>query len=266
VRVKLARPDELRRADALLVAVKSYDMEAALESLRHVEVGCVLSVANGVFKNELLARFFGREKTLGAATGLAGGLLPDGAVRFTVNAGLLIGELPRGRSERVQRLAGVLDGAGVRAEESAEIETDEWSKYVVFVGLMPVAVLSRLETYRLLQDPALAEVVLMLQREMARLAAALRVPLRDGWLRPKTVTSVPLERAIALLREEGDLLEARGATAHKVSALQDLERGRPLEVEEILGYAVRQAREMAVAVPALQTCYLLLTGINRHLR
>jgi ketopantoate reductase len=65
-------PMALRGADVLIVAVKTYDMAAALAPLRHLEVATVLSIQNGVLKNEQLAETFGPEKTVGAATLLSG--------------------------------------------------------------------------------------------------------------------------------------------------------------------------------------------------
>jgi ketopantoate reductase len=50
------------------VAVKTYDMVAALASLRHLQVATVLSIQNGVLKNTQLADTFGAKKTVGAAT------------------------------------------------------------------------------------------------------------------------------------------------------------------------------------------------------
>ncbi len=261
------QPEAVEEADVLIVAVKTYDTEPALQRIRHLAVGSVLSVQNGVFKNEQLARHFGWEKTLGATAAFAGEVLPDGVVRLTVNEGLSLGELPAGTSARVHALAAVLDRAGIPGKASPQIQTDEWSKYVVFVGLMAVAALTRLETVKLLTDPALASVGVMLQREMAQLAARLGIPLGDyGWMRAKTVTSLPFEEAVADLQHSGESLETRGATAHKVSTLQDLERGRRLEVEEILGYAVRKGTELGMPLPTVDACYRLLTGINRSLR
>ncbi|HEY5865720.1 MAG TPA: 2-dehydropantoate 2-reductase N-terminal domain-containing protein, partial [Candidatus Tectomicrobia bacterium] len=52
-------PGELQGADVLIVAVKTYDMAAALTSLRHLDVATVLSIQNGVLKNEQLADVFG---------------------------------------------------------------------------------------------------------------------------------------------------------------------------------------------------------------
>src|SRR5262245_10568194 len=49
-----SRPQELLQADALLVTVKTYDMETALASVAHLKVGSVLSVQNGLIKDEQL--------------------------------------------------------------------------------------------------------------------------------------------------------------------------------------------------------------------
>jgi ketopantoate reductase len=60
-------------------------------------------------------------------------------------------------------------------------------------------------------------------------------------------------------------MEVQGRT-QKVSALQDLERGRRLEVQEILGYAVRKSLELGILLPTIDTCYRLIAGINRSLQ
>ena len=48
-----------------------------------------------------------------------------------------------------------------------------------------------------------------------------------------------------------------------MSTLQDLERGKPLEVEETLGYALAAGREMGLAMPTLETVYQLIRGMSR---
>ena len=73
-----------------------------------------------------------------------------------------------------------------------------------------------------------------------------------------------LPEAIEHVQRFGALLAERAPT-HKVSTLQDLERGRRLEVEETLGYAVQKGTELGVPLPSLETCYRLLSGINRHI-
>jgi 2-dehydropantoate 2-reductase len=259
-------PNEVQEADVLLVAVKTDDMEPALMSVRHFDIGSVLSVQNGVLKNEQLARFFGWEKTLGAAAVLSGEVMPAGDVGFTFHEGLYVGELPEGTSERVQAFAATLARAGINVEVSPQIQAVEWSKYVVFLSMMAPAVLTRLETHKILKDPDLAHLMVMLARETGQLSAKLGIPLEDrGSIRAKTLSSVPVEDAVAGLLHIGEMMEDRGAAAHKVSTLQDLERGRRLEVREILGYAVKKGTELDLRLPTVETCYRILTGVDRYL-
>ena len=53
---------------------------------------------------------------------------------------------------------------------------------------------------------------------------------------------------------------------HIDSSTKDLSEGKRLEVEEILGCAVRQATELGAPVPTLNTCYNLVAGINCYLQ
>ena len=143
---------ELSKADALIVAVKTYDVEAAIANLAHLELNSVLSVQNGVLGDAQLSHVFGVANTLGASASFTGEVLPDGRARFTVNAGFYIGEVPEGTSERARSLAATLESSGIHTEGVSNIRTVQWSKFVAWVGLAP-AVLTRLETYKILSDP-----------------------------------------------------------------------------------------------------------------
>jgi 2-dehydropantoate 2-reductase len=257
-------PARLSHADVCIVTVKTYDMTSALASMRHLAVSSVLSVQNGVVKNEQLATVFGREKVLGATAILSGEVLPAGPVRLTVNQGIAIGELPQGTSERVTRLVGALERAGIRAEATAQIQTAEWTKFVGWVGWTALAVLTRLESYKFLSDAATAVIGVRLMRETAALATQMGVPLEDN---PplnlvKTIAAVSEQQAVEILQETGAMMGSRAPT-QRMSSLQDLERGRRLEVEETLGYVVTKAGEQGVPVPTVETCYRLISGLNR---
>src|SRR5215510_7240056 len=94
-------PSQVHEADVLIVTFKTYDMAAALQSIKHLQVESVLSLQNGVLKDEQLAQTFGWEKVLGALAFVSAEVLPTGTVRFTVNQGFYLGELPEGTSARV---------------------------------------------------------------------------------------------------------------------------------------------------------------------
>lgn len=259
-----AHPREVREADCLIVTVKTYDTEAALESVAHLRVGCVLSVQNGVVKDEQIAARFGWARTVGAAAFVSAEATAAGPVRFTVNQWLRVGELPAGTSERVEALAASLTRAGIRAEVSLQIRSVEWTKYVGVMSWMALAALTRLPTYTMFQDPDLARVAALVTGETAQVAAKLKIPLEDyEGFRIHSLSRASLEEATADFQQVGAMMQTQGATAHKVSILQDLERGRRLEVEETLGYAVRKGAELGLHLPTLETCYRLIKGIDR---
>jgi 2-dehydropantoate 2-reductase len=262
----LTNPQQVQEADVLIVTVKTYDTESALASVSHLQVGSVTSIQNGVVKDDLLAHAFGQEKVLGAMAAFSAEVLPTGTVRFTVNDGFYIGELPAGVSERVQTFVDTLNQAGIAANATPAIQSLEWSKYAAFVCLMAPAVLTRLETYKFLQNAHTAAITASLLYEMVAIASALHIELEDtSFIAVKRLSQLSFDDAVAQIRQRGEQFASQ-APAHKVSTLQDLEQGKKrLEVEETLGYAVQQGAKLGVPTPTITTCYRLIAGINRAL-
>src|SRR5262245_58793534 len=165
-------PSQLHDADVLMVTVKTYDMESALQSIKHLQVESVLSLQNGVLKDEQLAQTFGWDKVLGAMAMFGGEVLPTGTVRFTGTQGFYLGELPEGTSARVQTLGDLLNRVGIVAHVTPSIQVFEWSKYVAWVCSMATAVLTRLEYHKMLQDAQTASIVAAILHEMTQIATA----------------------------------------------------------------------------------------------
>src|SRR6266581_640118 len=172
-------PSQLHDADVLIVTVKTYDMASALASVKHLDVGSVLSIQNGVLKNEQLAQTYGWAKVLGAMAFIGAEVLPTGTVRFTANQGLYLGELPAGTSARVQTLGDTCNRVGIVAHVTPSIQVFEWSKYVAWVCGMAPAVLTRLETYKLLQEAHTASMLAAILHEMTQLATTRGMTLVD---------------------------------------------------------------------------------------
>jgi len=259
-------PQQVQEADVLMVTVKTYDMVAALASIKHLDVGSVLSIQNGVLKNEQLAQTFGWEKVLGAMAFTGAEVLPAGTVRFTLNQGLYLGEVPTGTSARVQTLAATLEHGGILVQVTPSIQSLEWSKYVSWVCSMAPAVLTRLETYKLLQDAPIASIVAAILQEMTQIATARAIVLEDITFFPtKTLSELSVDDMVTHLRHIGDRW-ASLMPHNKISALQDVERGKRLEVEETLGYAVQQGAALGLPMPTMEVCYKLIAGINHYLQ
>ena len=262
----LREPRALRSAGTLIVATKTPGTAAALEPLRGARFDLALSIQNGPLKNELLSAAFGAERVLGALADTSGELLPGGEVLFTRNVSIYVGELAGGDSARAQRLAQLLDSSGVRAAATAEIQTLEWSKFCGWVGLMSLAVATRAPTWKYLSDPDSALLVARLVREMGTLARALGVALSDRAVLPAASLCERSENeAVAMIMKLGEEYR-RTAPTHRMSALQDVEAGRPLEVHETLGYACGKARELGLDLPLLAAFTRLTAAIDRTRR
>jgi 2-dehydropantoate 2-reductase len=251
-------PKKLRSTGTLIIATKAIDSAQALDSLKHVEVENALSVQNGVLKNELLARVFGYSRVLGAMADFSGELLANGEVKFTRNVCLHIGEEKGGISKRAEEVASAIDAAGVRCEAVGDIRTREWSKYCGWVASFPLAVLTRQITWKYLTDANSALVVVRIVREVAALAAAMKIELRD--MSPLPVPSIVHasdERGVEIIREIGQKF-FETSPEHRMSAQQDVLRGSRLEYEETLGHALAKGRELGVPMPTLDTCYRII--------
>ena len=259
-------PQQVHNADVLMVTVKTYDMVSALQSVKHLDIGSVFSIQNGVLKDEQLAQTFGWEKVLGAMAFTGAEVLPTGIIRFTLNQGVYLGELPTGTSARVQTLGDTLERVGIVAHVTPSIQSLEWSKYVSWVCSMAPAVLTRLETYKLLQDAQIASIVAAILQEMTQLATARAIVLEDLPFFPtQTLSALSVDAMVTQLRQIGDRW-ALLMPHNKMSILQDVERGKRLEVEETLGYAVQQGAALGIPMPTMDVCYNLIAGINHYLQ
>lgn len=253
-------------AEVLIVAMKTPGTAAALTTLKHANIGAALSIQNGLWKNEALAEAFGPERVLGALADTSGELLTNGDVLFTRNVNLFVGEI-QGEAQlsaRATKIARVIDDSGVRASAVANMLGREWTKFVGWAGLMLLAITTRTVTWRYLSEPHGAAIVVKLMREVAQLTQALGIELVDeqALLPQQPILQGSETAAIEAVLATGQQYRAR-APEHRMSALQDLEAGRALEIEETLGYAIRRAHALGLQLPLLESAYHLACAIDR---
>jgi 2-dehydropantoate 2-reductase len=258
----LTDPRQLHGAEALIVATKAISTAEALEPLRSSDIGAAFSIQNGVLKDDLLAAAFGPQAVLGALANFSGELLPSGAVTFTRNNGLCLGEPSGAVSDRVRRIVDAIEAAGIRATATNNIVGHEWTKFAAWAGLIALSVTTRRLTWEYLANPGAALVLVRLVREVAQLAAARGVQLVGAPVLPVVELCVASdERAVEIVTAIGRAFHDSAPT-HRVSALQDVEAGRPLELEETIGHAVAMARRLKLQTPLLENFYGLLGAIG----
>jgi len=267
VPVTIARtPNEVKDVDLLILATKTYDTASALEGIRLSRPPLAFSVQNGVQKNLELADVFGADNVVGAAASFSGEVRTDQVTSFTMHDSLQLGELNGATSERLSTVVALLTNAGIKARQVTDINAVEWSKYALYSSLMAPAVLTRAPTWQPTSDPDAALVVAQIVREIGMLANVQGIVLKDEGIMPVgSVYRAELSNAVEIVRKVGDFF-CKKAPGHKMSALQDLERGRRLEVDATLGFAVRLAAEKGLSVPTIATCYRLCMMLDRRVQ
>lgn len=244
--------------EVLVYAVKTYHMAAALEGLQNVTAQAVFSLANGVKKNAELSAAFGDQPVIGCMANFSGELEHTGEALFTRNVCCWLGK----QHELAGDISAELNEAGIVTELSDEIDSVEWSKFVGWVALFAGAVITRQATAYYLSNPAVARVVTAIIREAAQVAAARGIRLQDLSPMPvHTIATAPGDDAVtAVIATGNEFLKA--AAHHRMSALQDLEAGRRLEVHETLGYVVSEAQRLGIAAPSCELAYELCAGVD----
>ncbi len=229
-------------ADAVLLCVKAFDTEAALERVRPV-VGpdtAVVSLQNGVAAVETIDAVLGPGHAVGGAAYVFAVVEAPGVIAHRFAGRVVFGELDGRPSVRGQRLLAALARAGVPAELSPHIRRVMWEKYLFIAAQAGVTALTRCPTGVIRAVPETWRLYRLIVEELAALAAAAGVGLG-----PDAVDAV---------------MKAAGALAADTtsSLAHDLGRGRRLELEALHGHAVRLGERLGVPTPAIFAVYAAL--------
>lgn len=263
----VTEPETVRQADVVIVAIKTYDTEKALAPFQGLKVKSAFSVQNGVLKNDLLAKVFGRQATLGSVSMIGGDVLPaegdlPGAVRYSLAGPTVIGDPAGADSPRVKELVDKLVKAGLNARAADDITSVEWSKFVGWSGLSTLAVMTRLPTWRFLTDADTAVIAARVMRETAAVAIRHGVTLQDNGFSGQAFINGSEENAVKAIQAHGEKMKT-SAPNFRQSILQDADRNRRLEVHETLDYALTLADKYDVATPTLDLCCRILRAVSR---
>ncbi|RUA21134.1 MAG: oxidoreductase [Chloroflexi bacterium] len=146
-----------------------------------------------------------------------------------------LGELDGSSSDRCKRLAGAFIAAGLRAPIRGHIRHDMWIKLLGNVVFNPMSALTGATLVEMVTHPETSATVRAVMTEADEVAQGLGVRL------PFTVEQ----------RMEG----ARKVGAHKTSMLQDLEAGRPMELESVVGVVIELGEKLGLPMPLTRTLY-----------
>ena len=182
---------------------------------------------------------------LGCVVHVAAEVRAPGEVHHTGGRRLILGEPDNSASGRLQRVCAALEDAGLQAQPSQRIRLDVWIKLLGNLSFNPVAALTGYLMNQICADEDVLDVIRPMMRE------GMAVSAHYGYPMPMT----PDER-IDMARQLG---------AAKISMLQDIERGRPLELAPVVGAVIELADLAGLPVPTIRMVHALARARARAL-
>jgi 2-dehydropantoate 2-reductase len=229
--------------DLVLLGVKAYALEQALDDFAPAmdATTMVLPLLNGIRHIELLTQRFGAAAVIGGVCRVATTLDDDGRiVQLAPFHELAYGEMNGERTPRLQRVHEFLSSAGFDTELSETVEQDMWEKWLLLAALGGIVCLMRGSIGEIVAAPGGPDFV---QRFLAEVVAAVTA-----------AGHAPRAKFLDLTRK---LLLAEGS-ALTSSMYRDLQQGRPVEADQILGDLLGRAQRGAVATPMIAAAYTQL--------
>jgi 2-dehydropantoate 2-reductase len=262
-----AEPARVEPAEIVVLLTQCQDTESALRGLDHVRDGVRLAVSlqNGGGKNEWLAAWCGEAAVVGGTSMVGATLDGPGRVRHTSAATTYLGELDGSDSRRVQALAAHLEHGGLATLVTDRVRAAEWSKLLNAAATMTIGALARIPVHAVFRGERTSRCYVEQIREGEAIARAHGVDIGNwpGMAPVATLCELAPEAAAEVMRDRGEALVARGETKVTPSMLRSILTGRPLEVEHVHGYLVREAERRGVAAPMLALAYAVLQAIDR---
>jgi 2-dehydropantoate 2-reductase len=241
---------DLSGFDAILLTVKAYALETALEDLAPA-VGpetMILPVLNGMRHMDVIARRFGAHALAGCLCRIPAQLDEEGRIiHLNKFHDIDYGELGGSQSARILGLDAFMRGAGFDARLSPTILQDMWEKWVMLASLAGITCLMRGSIGEVAAAPGGADFVNRLMDEIAAIAAASGHAPREPFL----------AQTRALLIEQGSPFTA--------SMYRDMQKNAPIEADQIVGDLLVRAAQVNVPAPLLAAAHTHLAVYQNRL-
>jgi 2-dehydropantoate 2-reductase len=241
------RPQAIGPVDVVLFTVKLYDVEASAATLSPL-IGpdtVVITLQNGVEAMDMVARHTGANHVAGGAAYIVVVIDTPGHLRHTTAHSLVFGERDGRRSDRLVAFEEACTRAGFKGTASTQVQTDLWVKFVRLSTWSGMTTVTRSPMGVVREDPALFKMM------MDAIDEAIAVGRARGITFPADI----IDSTLAMIK---------GFPANsKSSMLEDLERGRPLELPWLSGAVARLGRESGVPAPTHQFITAVLTPFAR---
>ncbi len=252
---------EVQHADVIFLGVKAHGLTQLAPQLTHLigDHTTVVSTQNGIpwwyfqkFSGLQADEFTGlhlervdpggaiaaaipADRVLASIAYFATEIAEPGVIRHHEGNRLSLGEPDGTRSDRAKAISDALIKAGIRAPVTQKIRTEIWVKILGNVAFNPISALTHATLVKMARDTEVGPVVRQIMMEVEAVAAKMGITM-----------PISLDQRIEGAAKVGE---------HKTSMLQDLEAGRPMELEAVVGAVVELGERMGVPMPHTRTVY-----------
>jgi 2-dehydropantoate 2-reductase len=262
---------EAGKQDVVLLTVKAHQVAAVAAELKHVlhDETTIVTMQNGIpwwYFHKHGGEFEGREvrasdpdgtigraidpeRIIGSVVYPAANLVSPGVVQVVEGRRFTLGELDGSTTPRAEKISAAFTKAGFKAPITDDIRGEIWLKIWGNLNFNPISALTHATLVDLLQFPLTRELSIQMMKEAEAIANKLGIKFRVG-----------IDKRIAGAEKVG---------AHKTSMLQDVEAGKPLEIEALVGAVVELGQLTGTATPhidAVYACVSLLAKTLSHAR
>jgi len=184
-------------------------------------------------------------RVLGSIVYFATDIVEPGVIRHTEGNRISLGEPAGTRSDRSRQIAEALIAAGLRCPVTTRIRQEIWVKILGNVAFNPISALTGATLVQMARDPDVNALVRRIMEETVAVGAELGLEV-----------PITLDQRIAGAEKVGE---------HKTSMLQDLEAGRSIELEAVVGAVVELSERLNVPMPHIRAVYAC-TKLLAHTR
>jgi ketopantoate reductase len=259
------KPSEAGKQDIVVLAVKAHFLDQVVRDIDSM-LGpdtVVLTVQNGLpwwyfqklggkYDNRklesldpsgILTKKIDANRIVGCVVYPAAAVTAAGVIHHVEGDRFPIGELDGKDTERVKRLHDVLVKAGLKSRVLKDIRSEIWLKAWGNLSFNPISALTHATLVDICQFPETRHLAARMMEEAELIAKKLGVTFR-----------VSIDKRIA---------GAESVGAHKTSMLQDVEAGRALETEALIGSILEMAKVTETPTPAIEAVYALVKLLNK---
>ena len=203
-------------------------------------------VVRTVDPNGVLFDRIAPDRVVGCIAYPAATIAEPGVIRHIEGNRFPLGELDGSESSRVGNISSLFEEAGFKARVLTDIRSEIWLKLWGNLTFNPISAVTHATLVDICQFPLTRELAATMMTEAQAIGERLGAGFR-----------VPMERRIS---------GAEGVGKHKTSMLQDVEAGKPLEIDGMLGVVVELAEITKVEVPTLRALYACVSLLNKTIQ